>query len=115
MSGANASPAGRSHQDWNLSLYIAGPTLKSAAAFRKLEQICEEHLAGRYGIEVIDLLKNPQIARDNQIVAVPTAVRNRPSPIRKIIGDFSNTERVMTGLDLQPRDSSPFASRKASH
>ena len=101
--------------DWRLCLYIAGPTPKSSAAFRNLEQICEEHLRGRYHIEVIDLMMNPQIARDHQIVAVPTVVRTRPSPIRKIIGDLSNTERVLTGLELQSRDPSPFASRKAKH
>jgi circadian clock protein KaiB len=98
--------------DWNLCLYIAGTTPKSAAAFRNLEQICEEHLAGRYHIEVIDLMKNPQIARDDQIVAVPTVVRRRPLPIRKIIGDLSNTGRVLAGLDLRPHAPSPFAARE---
>jgi circadian clock protein KaiB len=102
----------RSHQDWNLCLYIAGPTQKSATAFRNLEQICEEHLAGRYYIEVIDLMKNPQIALNDQIVAVPAVVRKRPLPIRKIIGDLSNTERVLAGLDVRPHDPSPFAARK---
>jgi circadian clock protein KaiB len=111
MSGANASPSGRSHQDWNLCLYVAGATPKSAAVFRNLKQICEEHLAGRYDIEVIDLRKNPEIARDDQIFAVPTVVRKRPSPIRKIIGDLSNTERVLTGLDLPPHDPLPVAAR----
>jgi circadian clock protein KaiB len=101
----------RSHQDWNLCLYVAGPSQKSASAFRNLERICEEHLAGRYQIEVIDLTKNPQIALDDQIVALPAVVRKRPSPIRKIIGDLSNTERVLAGLDLRPQDPSPFASR----
>ena len=96
---------------WNLCLYIAGPTQKSATAYRNLEQICEEHLAGRYHIEVIDLVKNPQIAIDDQIIAVPTVVRKGSSPIRKIIGDLSNTERVLAGLDLRPQDPSPFASR----
>jgi circadian clock protein KaiB len=116
MSRANASPtrgvsatarnikSGRSHQDWILCLYVAGPTPKSAAVIRNLEQICEEHLAGRYHIEVIDLRKNPQTARDDQIFAVPTVVRKRPSPIRKIIGDLSNTARVLAGLDLPPHD-----------
>ena len=107
----NAKPPEAPAPDWNLCLYIAGPTQKSATAFRNLEQICEEHLAGRYHIEVIDLMKNPQIALDDQILAVPAVVRKRPSPIRKIIGDLSNTERVLAGLDLRPHDSAPFASR----
>ena len=106
----NAKPpeaAGRSlkpeprRQEWELWLYVAGPTPKSAAVFRNLEQICEEHLAGRYRIKVIDLVKNPQIARDEQIVAVPTVVRKHPLPGRRIIGDLSNTERVLAGLDLR--------------
>jgi circadian clock protein KaiB len=112
MSGANASATAPSHQDWNLCLYIAGPTQKSVTAFRNLEQICEEHLAGRYHIEVIDLMKNPRIALDDQIVAVPMVVRKRPSPIRKIIGDLSNTGRVLAGLDL-PHDPSLFATRNS--
>jgi circadian clock protein KaiB len=99
---------GRSHQDWKLCLYVAGPTPKSAAAFRNLEHICEEHLAGRYHIEVIDLMKNPKIARDDQIVALPAVVRKQPLPFRKIIGDLSNTERALAGLDLPPDDHSPF-------
>lgn len=98
--------------DWHLQLYVAGPTPKSAAAFRNLERICEEHLAGRYHIEVIDLIKNPQIARYDQIIAVPTVVRKSPPPVRKVIGDLSNTERVLAGLDLRRHDSSPFVSRK---
>jgi len=88
--------------DWNLWLYVAGPTPICAAAFRNLKQICEEHLGGRYHITVIDLMKNPQIARDDQIIAVPAVVRKRPLPIRKIIGDLSNTRRVLAGLDLPP-------------
>ena len=107
----NAKPSEAAAPVWNLWLYVAGPTPKSAAAFRNLERICEEHLAGRYHIEVIDLMKNPQIARDDQIVAVPTVVRKRPSPIRKIIGDLSNTERVLAGLDLRPYDPFPFAAK----
>jgi circadian clock protein KaiB len=101
--------------DWNLCLYVAGPTPKSAAAFRNLEQICEEHLGGRYHINIIDLMKNPQIARDDQIIAVPTVVRKRPLPIRKIVGDLSNTERVLAGLDLRPHDPSPFVVRQREH
>jgi circadian clock protein KaiB len=98
--------------DWDLRLYVAGPTPKSVAAFRNLEQICEEHLAGRYRIEVIDLMKNPQLAQGDQILAVPTVVRKLPSPIRKIIGNLSNTERVFVGLDLRPRETDPFATWK---
>ena len=96
---------------WDLRLYVAGPTPKSVAAFRNLEDLCEEHLAGHYHIQVIDLMKNPQLAKGDQILAVPTVVRNLPSPIRKVIGNLSNTERVLVGLDLRPRDGDPFAPR----
>ena len=88
---------------WELRLYIAGKTSRAVRAFRNLEQICEEHLAGEYNIEVIDLLKEPLLARGDQIVAVPTLVRKLPEPVRKIIGDLSNTERVLVGLDLRRR------------
>jgi circadian clock protein KaiB len=88
--------------DWNLWLYVAGRTPRSSAAFHNLEQICKEHLAGRYKIKVIDLAINPKIARDDQIVAVPALVRRSPSPIRKIIGDLSDTRRVLAALDLPP-------------
>jgi circadian clock protein KaiB len=108
----NATPAEAAAPDWDLWLYVAGPTLKSAAVFRNLKQICEEHLAGRYRIKVIDLMKNPQIARDDQIVALPAVIRKQPLPMRKIIGDMSNTERVLAGLDLRPDAPSPFAARK---
>jgi len=87
---------------WELRLYVAGHTPKSIAAFANLKKICEEHLKGKYHIEVIDLLKNPQLARGDQIVAVPTLVRSLPQPIKKIIGDLSNTLRVLVGLDLRP-------------
>jgi len=87
---------------WELRLYVAGQTPKAITAFSNLKKICEEHLAGKYRIEVIDLLENPQLARGDQIVALPTLVRNLPQPIRKIIGDLSNTERVLVGLDLRP-------------
>jgi len=87
---------------WNLRLYIAGQTPKSARAISNLRKICEEHLAGRYLIEVIDLLKEPQLARGDQIFAIPTLVRRLPHPIKKIIGDLSNSERVLVGLDLRP-------------
>jgi circadian clock protein KaiB len=89
---------------WTLRLYVAGQTPKSIAAFANLKAICEEHLAGRHRIEVIDLLENPQLARGDQILAIPTLVRKLPEPVRKIIGDLSNTERVLIGLDLLPRE-----------
>ena len=88
---------------WDMKLYVAGQTVKSLAAFANLKRICEEHLAGLYRIEVIDLLKHPQLAKGDQILAVPTLVRKLPQPVRKIIGDLSNTERVLVGLDLRPR------------
>jgi len=88
---------------WDLRLYVAGQTPKSVAAFTNLKRICEEHLKGQYHIEVIDLLKQPQLAKGDQILAVPTLVRKLPQPIKKIIGDLSNTERVLVGLDLRPR------------
>ena len=106
-----AKPAAAAPSDWDLRLYVAGPTPKSVAAFRNLKQLCEEHLAGRYHIEVIDLMKNPQLAQGDQILAVPTLVRKLPAPIRKIIGNLSNTERVLVGLDLRPHDADPFAAR----
>jgi circadian clock protein KaiB len=84
-----------------LRLYIAGQTPKCVRAFTNLKQICEEHLANRYRIEIIDLLENPQLARGDQILAVPTLVRQLPEPVKKIIGDLSNTERVLVGLDLR--------------
>jgi circadian clock protein KaiB len=85
-----------------MRLYVAGQTPNSLAAFANLKNICEQHLAGRYKIEVVDLLKNPQLARGDQILAIPTLVRKLPVPVRKIIGDLSNTERVLIGLDLLP-------------
>lgn len=87
---------------WELRLYVAGQTPKAMTAFANLKQICEAHLAGQYNIEVVDLLKNPGLARGDQILAVPTLVRKLPQPIRKIIGDLSNFERVLVGLDLRP-------------
>ena len=94
--------AGDNQEIWNLRLYVAGQTPKSARAISNLRNICEEHLAGRYSIEVIDLLKDPQLARGDQILAIPTLVRRLPEPIKKIIGDLSNSERVLIGLDLRP-------------
>jgi circadian clock protein KaiB len=90
-------------KEWALRLYVAGRTPKAIAALANLKKICEDHLAGRYSIEIIDLLENPQLARGDQIVAVPTLVRKLLPPLRKIIGDLSNTERVLVGLDLRPR------------
>ncbi len=87
---------------WTLRLYVAGQTPKSITAFNNLKKLCEEHLAGKYRIEVIDLLKNPQLAEGDQIIALPTLVRKLPPPLKKIIGDLSNTERVLVGLDLRP-------------
>jgi circadian clock protein KaiB len=86
----------------NLRLYIAGRTPKCMAAFENLKKICEEHLKGQYYIEIVDLLEQPQLAKGDQILAVPTLVRRLPEPIKKIIGDLSNTERVLVGLDLRP-------------
>ncbi|MEN6508134.1 MAG: circadian clock KaiB family protein [Smithella sp.] len=87
---------------WNLRLYVAGQTPKSITAFTNLKKICDEHLAGKYRIEVIDLFKNPQLAKGDQIIALPTLVRKLPEPIKKIIGDLANTERVLVGLDIRP-------------
>jgi circadian clock protein KaiB len=87
---------------WELRLYIAGETPKSIAAVSNLNRICAEHLSGQFKIEVVDLLKNPQLARGDQIVAIPTLVRKLPNPVRKIIGDLSNTEKTLVGLQLRP-------------
>ena len=87
---------------WNLRLYVAGRTPKSVTAFENLKRICEAHLRGQYEIEIIDLIEQPQLARGDQILALPTLVRRLPEPIKKIIGDLSNTERVLVGLDLRP-------------
>lgn len=87
---------------WRLRLYVAGQTPKSLAAMANLRRICEEHLQGRYSVEIIDLVERPQLAAGDQIVAVPTLVRNLPPPLKKIIGDLSNEEKVLVGLDLKP-------------
>jgi circadian clock protein KaiB len=92
----------RASLEYQLRLYVAGQTPKSLAAIDNLHRICEEHLAGRYRIEVIDLLVNPKLAAGDQILAVPTLVRHLPEPIKKIIGDLSNEDRVLVGLDVQP-------------
>jgi len=91
-------------ETWNLRLYVAGQTPKSIAAFANLKKICEERLKGKYTIEVVDLLENPKLAKGDQILAIPTLVRKLPPPIKKIIGDLSDTERVVVGLDLYPRE-----------
>ena len=90
-----------SNDTWIMRLYVAGQTPNSLTAFENLKKICEEHLDCKYKIEVIDLLKNPQLARDHQIIAVPTLIRKLPTPVKKIIGNLSNTEKVLVGLDLR--------------
>ncbi|TGE29953.1 circadian clock protein KaiB [Hymenobacter metallicola] len=90
---------------WELRLYVAGQTPKSVTALANLKKYCEQYLKGRYALEVIDLLKDPQLAEGDQILAIPTLVRKVPEPIRKIIGDLSNEERVLVGLDIRPRGS----------
>ena len=97
-------PAKARIDKWVLRLYVAGQTPKAVTAFNNLKLICEEQLKGKYQIEVIDLLKSPQLARDHQILAVPTLVRQLPLPVRNIIGDLSDTERVLVGLDLMGRN-----------
>jgi circadian clock protein KaiB len=87
---------------WQLRLYVAGQTSKSIIAFANLKRICEEHLEGKCCIKVIDLLVDPQLARGDQILALPTLVRKLPAPVKKILGDLSNTERVLVGLDIKP-------------
>jgi circadian clock protein KaiB len=99
--GSRAEPAA-APAEWELRLYVAGQSKKSLAAVSNLTRLCDEHLAGKYRIEVIDLLKNPQLAAGDQILAIPTLVRKLPSPVRKIIGDLSNTERALVGLDVRP-------------
>jgi len=91
-------------KQWELRLYIAGNTPKSMAALSNLKKYCEEHLQGKYRIEVIDLLVHPQLAEGDQIFAIPTLVRKVPQPIRKIIGDLSNKEKVLVGLNIRPLD-----------
>jgi circadian clock protein KaiB len=90
---------------WQLRLYVAGQTPRSLAAFANLKRICEDHLSGRYNIEVVDLVKHPQLAVGDQIVAIPTLVRKLPEPLRKIVGDLRDTERTLVGLQLRPAKS----------
>jgi len=89
--------------EWELRLYVAGMTVRAVTALENLQKICDEYMAGKYRIEVIDLLKTPQLAKGDQIIALPTLVRKLPQPVRKIIGDLSNTHKVLVGLDLRPR------------
>ena len=96
---------------WELRLYVAGQTPRSIEAFAHLERICEEHLHGRYTIEVIDLLENPTLAVGDQIIAIPTVVRRLPEPMKKIIGDLSNVERVIVGLNLTPKPTAKDAKK----
>ena|SRR5215475_4537049 len=91
------------NKQWQLHLYVAGQTPRCLAAFANLKKLCEEHMNGDYYIEIIDLIQQPQLAKGDQILAIPTLVRKLPEPVRKIIGDLSNTERVLVGLDLRPR------------
>jgi len=100
---------------WELRLYVAGPTPKSIAAFHNLERICDEHLAGHYHITVIDLAKNPQLAKGDQILALPAVVRKLPRPIRKLVGTLSDVERVLVGLDLRLRGPDPFGPGEEKH
>jgi circadian clock protein KaiB len=93
----------QSSESWELRLYRAGQSPRSLAALANLKQLCDEHLAGRYHIDVIDLLKNPRLAKDDQIVAIPTLLRKLPEPLRRIIGDLSDTERTLVGLQLRPK------------
>jgi circadian clock protein KaiB len=101
---ARKKVAGRTPAEaqFELRLYVAGQTSRSLTAFANLKKICDEHLAGRYRIEVVDLIKNPQLAQGDQILAIPTLVRKLPEPIKKIIGDLSDTLRVLVGLDIRP-------------
>lgn len=106
---AKSSPSVASGETWQLRLYVAGHTAKSVTAFANLKKICEEHIHGKYIIDVIDLLKNPTLGKGDQILAIPTLVRKLPVPIRKILGDLSNTERVLVGLDLLRQSGNPTA------
>ena len=101
----------RNTDAWQLRLYVAGQTPNCLKAFVNLKRICEENLAGRYVIEVIDLLQNPRLAAGDEIIAIPTLVRKLPTPVRKILGDLSNSERVLVGLQLRPQGRRQDASR----
>jgi circadian clock protein KaiB len=99
---ADGTKSATQSETWELRLYVAGQTPRSVAAFANLKKICEEHLADRYNIEVVDLVKHPQLAAGDQIVAIPTLVRKLPQPLRKIVGDLRDTERALVGLQLRP-------------
>jgi circadian clock protein KaiB len=101
MKRPESGPQRRPDKLWQLRLYVAGQTPKSLTAFSNLKKICESHLSGRYRIKVIDLVTRPQLSKGDQILAIPTLVRKLPQPVRKIIGDLSDTERVLVGLDLR--------------
>jgi circadian clock protein KaiB len=101
---AKARPTRRTDKLWKLRLYVAGQTPKSLTAFANLKLICETHLKGRYNIEVIDLVAQPQLSKGDQILAIPTLVRKLPQPLRRILGDLSDTKRVLVGLDLRTAD-----------
>ena len=98
-----SSASKKEKTSWDLRLYVAGQTPKSITALANLKKLCQEHLKEQYNIEIIDLVRNPQLARKDQIIEIPTLVRNLPQPIKKIIGDLSNTEKVLLGLDVRPR------------
>jgi circadian clock protein KaiB len=102
--GSSRAATAKPNEQWTLRLYVAGQSPRSVAAFDNLKRICEEQLRGRFRIEVIDLLKYPCLAKDDQILAIPTVVRKLPPPVRRIIGDLSDTERVLVGLDLRKKD-----------
>ncbi|MBI4785367.1 MAG: circadian clock protein KaiB [Oscillatoriophycideae cyanobacterium NC_groundwater_1537_Pr4_S-0.65um_50_18] len=97
-------PNSATDEKWQLRLYVAGQTPKSVTAFANLKKLCEEHLQGQYHIEIVDLLQHPELAKQDQILAIPTLVRRLPPPLRQIIGDLSNREKVLVGLDLRPLD-----------
>jgi circadian clock protein KaiB len=102
MSRSTKHPPQATSERWSLRLYVAGQTPRSLAALANLKRFCEETIPGEYDIEIIDLIKDPSRAANDQIIAIPTLVRKLPEPIRKIIGDLSNTDRVLVGLDLKP-------------
>ena len=104
-----------SERVWHLRLYVAGGTSRSTAALRNLQKLCDEHLSGKYHTEVVDLLQHPQLAAGDQILAVPTLVRRLPRPLKKVIGDLSDTQRVLVGLDLVARDASPLNGPALEH
>jgi len=100
---AGEKSKGRVQKEWELKIYVAGETEKSRVAIENLWRVCEEHLKGEYHIEIVDLVKNPQLAAEDQIFAVPTVIRKLPEPIKKLIGDLTATEKVIVGLDIKPK------------